>query len=103
MTPATACGIPITSSPWSRTVTRASAFVPTPGTGFASGLKPVECLRILKGHIVTSPVALVSLEYSGESVDEAIAGFTAKLASAPPGATCTGWNWEAKIDPEAIR
>jgi hypothetical protein len=48
-------------------------------------------------------VALVALKYSGESVDEAIAGFTAKLASALPGATCTGWNWEAKIDPEAIR
>ena len=48
-------------------------------------------------------VAMVALRYSGESVDEAIAGFTAKLASALPGATCTGWNWEAKIDPEAIR
>jgi len=48
-------------------------------------------------------VALVALEYSGESVDEAIAGFTAKLASALPAAMCTGWNWEAKIDPEAIR
>jgi hypothetical protein len=48
-------------------------------------------------------VALVALEYSGDSVDEAIAGFTAKLASALPGATCSGWNWEAKIDPEAIR
>jgi hypothetical protein len=48
-------------------------------------------------------VALVALEYSGESVDEAITGFTAKLASALPGATCTGWNWDAKIDPEAIR
>ena len=48
-------------------------------------------------------VALVALEYSGESVDDAIAGFTAKLASALPGATCSGWNWEAKIDPEAIR
>jgi hypothetical protein len=48
-------------------------------------------------------VARVALQYSGESLDEAIAGFTAKLASALPGATCTGWNWEAKIDPEAIR
>jgi hypothetical protein len=48
-------------------------------------------------------VALVALEYSGESVDEAIAGFTAKLASALPGATCAGWNWDAKIDPDAIR
>jgi hypothetical protein len=48
-------------------------------------------------------VALVALEYSGESLDDAIAGFTAKLAGALPGATCAGWNWEAKIDPEAIR
>lgn len=48
-------------------------------------------------------VAVVALQYSGSSVDEAIAGFTAKLASALPGATCTGWNWEAKVDPEAIR
>jgi hypothetical protein len=48
-------------------------------------------------------VALVALEYSGDSVDEAFDGFTAKLARALPGATCTGWNWEAKIDPEAIR
>jgi len=48
-------------------------------------------------------VAMVALEYSGDSVDEAIAGFTAKVASTLPGATCTGWNWEAKIDPEAIR
>jgi hypothetical protein len=48
-------------------------------------------------------VARVALQYSGESVDEAIAGFTSKLGSALPGATCTGWNWEAKIDPEAIR
>jgi hypothetical protein len=50
-----------------------------------------------------APVALVALEYSGESVDEAMAGFTAKLASALPGATCIGWNWDAKIDPESIR
>jgi hypothetical protein len=48
-------------------------------------------------------VARVELQYSGDSVDEAIDGFTAKLSSALPGATCTGWNWEAKIDPEAIR
>ena len=48
-------------------------------------------------------VARVALQYSGESVDEAIAGFTARLAGALPGATCTGWNWEATIDPEVIR
>lgn len=51
----------------------------------------------------TASVALVALQYSGRSVDEAIDGFTAKLASALPNATCTGWNWDTKIDPEAIR
>jgi len=48
-------------------------------------------------------VALVELEYSGESADDAVAKFSAKLAASLPGATCAGWNWDAKIDPEAIR
>jgi len=48
-------------------------------------------------------VALVALQYSGQSLDDAMAKFTGKLAGSLPGATCTGWNWEAKIDPETIR
>jgi hypothetical protein len=48
-------------------------------------------------------VALVVLEYSGESVDDAVAKFATKLAGALPAASCVGWNWEAKIDPDAVR
>jgi len=48
-------------------------------------------------------VALVALQYSGESIDDAIEKFTTKLAGTLPGAACVGWNWEAKIDPDTIR
>jgi hypothetical protein len=48
-------------------------------------------------------VALVDLWYSGESIDEALSAFNAKLSQSMPGATCGGWNWSAKVDPERIR
>jgi hypothetical protein len=48
-------------------------------------------------------VALVALQYSGESIDDAVLKFTTKLGGTLPGATCVGWNWDAKIDPDAIR
>jgi hypothetical protein len=48
-------------------------------------------------------VALVALQYSGETIDDAVQRFTTRLSATLPGATCAGWNWEAKIDPEAIR
>jgi hypothetical protein len=48
-------------------------------------------------------VALVSMQYSGQSVDEAIGKFAAKIAQTLPGIGCVGWTWEATIDPERIR
>jgi hypothetical protein len=51
----------------------------------------------------TRSVALVAMQYSGKSVDDAIAKFAAKIAESLPGVACVGWNWEAKIDPEHIR
>jgi hypothetical protein len=48
-------------------------------------------------------VALVSMQYSGASADEAVAQFAAKLAQVLPSTTCAGWNWDAKIDAEQIR
>jgi hypothetical protein len=48
-------------------------------------------------------VGLVGLQYTGQSLDEALAKFGTKLQESLPAATCVGWNWEAKIDPEAIR
>jgi len=47
-------------------------------------------------------VALVALQYSGETIDDAVQKFTTKLSSSLPDARCVGWNWEAKIDPDAI-
>jgi len=48
-------------------------------------------------------VALLELEYTGTSVEEAIRKFAAKLAASFPQAVCAGWNWEAKIDADRIR
>jgi hypothetical protein len=48
-------------------------------------------------------VALVAMQYSGVSADEAVTQFAAKLAQALPGTTCAGWNWGANIDAESIR
>lgn len=48
-------------------------------------------------------VALVELQYTGASVDEAMTKFAAKLAASFPQAVCAGWNWDAKVDPDRIR
>lgn len=48
-------------------------------------------------------VGLVAMQYSGTSVDEAIAKFAAQLAEALPRARCEGWDWSAKIDAEHLR
>jgi hypothetical protein len=48
-------------------------------------------------------VALVAMQYSGASADEAVAQFAAKLARVLPAATCAGWNWAAAVDAEQIR
>jgi len=48
-------------------------------------------------------VALLALQYRGDSVDEAIAKFSAKLAETFPRAVCADWNRDAKIDPDRIR
>jgi hypothetical protein len=48
-------------------------------------------------------VALVAMQYTGKSVDDAMAKFAARLAQSLPSVACVGWNWEAKIDPERIR
>jgi hypothetical protein len=54
---------------------------------------------VARGH----SVALVSMEYSGTSADEAIALFSAKLARELRGTTCAGWSWDAPVDAAHIR
>ena len=48
-------------------------------------------------------VALVAMEYSGASADEAVSEFAARLGQTLHGATCAGWNWDAKLDVGHIR
>lgn len=48
-------------------------------------------------------VAQISLEYTGHSVDEALAKFTAQLRQSLPGASCAAWAWDGKVDIERVR
>jgi len=48
-------------------------------------------------------VGVVSLRYMGTSVDEAVSKLAARLEESIPGSACAGWNWDAKVDPEAVR
>jgi hypothetical protein len=48
-------------------------------------------------------VGRIALEYTGTSVDEAISKFAAKIHESLPAASCTGWTWEGKVDPERIK
>jgi hypothetical protein len=48
-------------------------------------------------------VAQFEMKYTGADPDDAVKRFAAKLASSMPGLACTGWNTEARVDPEAIK
>jgi hypothetical protein len=48
-------------------------------------------------------IGLVAMQYSGQSVDDAVAKFAAQLRQALPQARCEGWDWTAKVDQERIR
>jgi hypothetical protein len=48
-------------------------------------------------------VASVDMQYSGDSIDKAIGEFTDRMRRLLPASTCTGWNWDANVDPERIR
>jgi hypothetical protein len=48
-------------------------------------------------------VGVVTLQYDGASLDEALQRFAARLGAALPGATCAGWNWKVQLDDKRIR
>ncbi|HXX67450.1 MAG TPA: hypothetical protein VEK07_09730 [Polyangiaceae bacterium] len=48
-------------------------------------------------------VGLLALQYRGDSAEEAMAKFGARLANTLPHAVCADWNRDVKIDPERIR
>jgi hypothetical protein len=54
----------------------------------------------LRDHHTT---ALVSMGYSGQSADEALQKFVAKLQTSLAGQPCVGWNMSAPIDEKKIK
>jgi len=48
-------------------------------------------------------VALVAMQYSGFSADEAVTLFSSRLAQELQGSTCAGWSWDVPIDASHIR
>ena len=48
-------------------------------------------------------VALLEMQYSGTSIEEAMTQFGTKLMESVPNMKCVGWNWKAAIDPDRIR
>jgi hypothetical protein len=48
-------------------------------------------------------VAVVELQYSGTSMEDALRRFAAEVAHSLPQMKCAGWKWNSTIDPEQIR
>jgi hypothetical protein len=48
-------------------------------------------------------VASIDMQYSGDNVGEAESEFAARVGQLLPAATCKGWDWRTKVDPERIR
>lgn len=48
-------------------------------------------------------VARIDMQYTGASVDEAVAKFATRLAQSLPTATCSGWTWSGTVDVDQIR
>jgi hypothetical protein len=48
-------------------------------------------------------VGVVTMTYTGGSVDQALKKFADRLAVEMPRSRCAGWNWDAHVDDEKIR
>jgi hypothetical protein len=48
-------------------------------------------------------VAVVNLDYTGESIDEAMTKFATQLGESLPASECAGWRLDAKLDVDKIR
>jgi hypothetical protein len=63
----------------------------------------LEISALLYSVAKAQSVALVAMEYSGASVEDAETKFAARLAQAFPSMACAGWDWAGKVDAERIR
>jgi hypothetical protein len=48
-------------------------------------------------------VSALRMHYSGTRVDEAVREFNQRIEAEFPGTQCSGWDWNARVDPDAIR
>jgi hypothetical protein len=48
-------------------------------------------------------VGIVTLEYDGKSVEDAVSRLAERLGKELPGSRCGGWNWDVKVDDQRIR
>lgn len=62
-----------------------------------------EMTASLYSVIEKKSVGIVTLEYDGKSVDDAVARLAERIGQELPGSKCGGWNWDAKVDDQRIR
>lgn len=48
-------------------------------------------------------VSALRMHYTGSRVDEALREFNQRIETEFPGTQCSGWDWSARVDPDAIR
>ena len=73
---------------------------PRPGSGEGDML---EMSALLYSVPKQKSVARIDMQYTGDSVDAALSKFATRLAQSLPTATCSGWTWNGKVDPDQIR
>jgi hypothetical protein len=78
-----------------------SAFAPDKRS--AAGHDVLQLSASLFSVVQGKSVALLDMQYSGDSIAEAESAFAARFGRLVPAATCKGWNWSANVDPERIR
>jgi hypothetical protein len=70
------------------------------GNGGGGGLELSASLFSVRLH---RSVALVAMQYTGDSVDDAVRKLAAKIAAAIPATACAGWSSSAPVDDHRIR
>jgi hypothetical protein len=71
--------------------------------GPAGSQDALELAALLYSVKEKKSVAQMSLVYTGHSLDDAMAKFTARLRETLPAASCSGWTWDGKVDLERVR
>lgn len=104
-----ATGTPGVGSSKYRTGSSIGSPMGAPGRSSGAMRKPLDTTAALEmtASLYSVPekksVGIVTLEYDGKSVDDAIARLAARLGQELPGSKCGGWNWDAKVDDQRIR